>query len=381
MSSHDGIFLIQPDGRLIELGERPYDSEDLLQRLLARYPDLLAGRQVDPEAPRRWLLLTREAGIPDDRNSPDRWSVDHLFLDQDGIPTLVEVKRATDTRIRREVVGQMLDYAANCVVYWPVERLQELFHEQCIRSSREPAAVLAEYLDNEDEAAFWGKVKNNLQAGRIRMVFVSDLIPSELRRIVEFLNGQLDPAEVLAVEIRQYVSGDLRTLVPRVIGRTEQAQSAKHAGTTASRQWDEASFFDALTVRVGAEAVEVARAVLEWARSVRVDVWWGRGLRDGSFVLWRDRPRQWFTNCFTYGRIEVLFAYMKRAGPFQQRELREELRRRLNEIPGVSIGPEGLDRRPSIPLSTLHSPEALRQFLAVLAWIVEQYEPLSEELG
>ena len=29
------------------------------------------------------------------------------------IPTLVEVKRGTETRNRREVVGQILDYAAN----------------------------------------------------------------------------------------------------------------------------------------------------------------------------------------------------------------------------------------------------------------------------
>ena len=54
----------------------------------------------------------------------NRWSLDHLFLDQEGIPTLVEVKRGTDTRIRREVVGQMLDYAANAIVYWPVEELR-----------------------------------------------------------------------------------------------------------------------------------------------------------------------------------------------------------------------------------------------------------------
>jgi hypothetical protein len=32
------------------------------------------------------------------------------------VPTLLEVKRSSDTRIRREVVGQMLDYAANGVV-------------------------------------------------------------------------------------------------------------------------------------------------------------------------------------------------------------------------------------------------------------------------
>ena len=34
--------------------------------------------------------------------------------------------------------------------------------------------------------------------------FVAEEIPRELRRIVEFLDVQTDPAEVLAVEIRQY---------------------------------------------------------------------------------------------------------------------------------------------------------------------------------
>ena len=51
----------------------------------------------------------------------ERWSVDHLLLDQDAIPTLVEVKRSSDSRIRREVVGQMLDYAANAVTYWNID--------------------------------------------------------------------------------------------------------------------------------------------------------------------------------------------------------------------------------------------------------------------
>jgi hypothetical protein len=62
--------------------------------------------------PRRFLLVRREAPVPDRENGGIRWSIDHLFLDQDAIPTLVEVKRSSDTRIRREVVGQMLDYAA-----------------------------------------------------------------------------------------------------------------------------------------------------------------------------------------------------------------------------------------------------------------------------
>src|SRR5207244_2650223 len=114
-----GVFLMQDSGILVEMREASYDSEALLQELLATYPSLLAGDQINAEAPRRWLLVTREMAVPGEQDGAGRWSLDHLFLDQDGIPTLVEVKRSTDTRLRREVVGQMLDYAANAVVYWP----------------------------------------------------------------------------------------------------------------------------------------------------------------------------------------------------------------------------------------------------------------------
>jgi hypothetical protein len=66
---------------------------------------LLSGRQIDADAPREWLLIGREQGLPSATGGPDQWSVDHLFVDQAGVPTIVEVKRSTDTRIRREVVG------------------------------------------------------------------------------------------------------------------------------------------------------------------------------------------------------------------------------------------------------------------------------------
>jgi hypothetical protein len=34
----DDIFIIQDNGTLIEMGEKEYDSEALLQELLANYP-------------------------------------------------------------------------------------------------------------------------------------------------------------------------------------------------------------------------------------------------------------------------------------------------------------------------------------------------------
>src|SRR5581483_8714826 len=105
-----GLYLISDDGRLIEMNEERYGSEDILQTLLESHPDLLAGDQFPGDEPRRWMLVKREAGIASEEGGGTRWSLDHLFLDQDGVPTLVEVKRSTDTRIRREVVGQLLEY-------------------------------------------------------------------------------------------------------------------------------------------------------------------------------------------------------------------------------------------------------------------------------
>lgn len=72
---------------------------------------------------RRWLFIRRETGIPDAAEVSNRWAVDHSFIVQDGIPTLVEVKRSSDSRIRREVVGQLLDYAANAVAYCEAPRV------------------------------------------------------------------------------------------------------------------------------------------------------------------------------------------------------------------------------------------------------------------
>jgi hypothetical protein len=112
LDMNGGIFLIQSSGELLEMKEQPYDTEAVLQELLAKYPSLLAGDQINGAAPRRWLLISREMSVPSEEDGSGRWFLDHLFLDQDAIPTLVEVKRSSDTRVRREVVGQMLDYAA-----------------------------------------------------------------------------------------------------------------------------------------------------------------------------------------------------------------------------------------------------------------------------
>jgi len=228
------IFLVHDDNTLLEVHETEYDSEGVLQELLERHPAILAGDQVNPIEPRQWLLVDREVGVPGEEEGTDRWALDHLFLDQDGIPTLVEVKRSSDTRLRRQVVGQLLDYAANATSYWPGDRIREEFEKRCETRGVDPADQIADAFDDElDDDKYWELVDTNLRAGRLRLLFIADVIPTELRRIVEFLNEQMSPAEVLAVELKQYLDthSGMRTLVPRVVGQTAEAQGRKRSGS------------------------------------------------------------------------------------------------------------------------------------------------------
>ncbi len=303
--------------------------------------------------------------------------MDHLFLDREGVPTLVEVKRGTDTRIRREVVGQMLDYAANAVVWWPVEKIRVEFETTCAAMGEDPEKILLEHLGGEQTSVeeFWQQVKTNLQAGRIRMVFVADVIPSELARVVEFLNSQMDPAEVLALELRHYAGQGKRTLVPRIIGQTSEARARRGNQSLEVRQWDEESFLQELQVRCGDLEVAVARRLLAWAvrRSLRLR--WGKGRQSGSFYPLLDYAETcfWTISVWTYGRVEVQFEMMKGSAPFSDEQLRRQLLERLRncELAGVQLPDDCITRRPSVPLSALADEAKMLKFLEALDWYLE----------
>ena len=261
------IFLLQEGNKLVEMEEKEYVSEDILQDLIAKNPNLLAGDEMDIDIPRKWLLVQREQILPYDNTGLKLFYLDHLFLDQDGIPTIVETKRSSDNRLRREVVAQMLDYASNALIYLPVE---EIISNLIINY---PDQDLEELLKSElgvetSSDEFFEQVKTNLNAGKIRMVFVADYIPVELKTIVEFLNVQMDPAEVFVVELKQYVGEGLKTLVPRLVGQTAEARIRKAA---VNKKLDEITFFEHVDEK---EAV-FYRKLLEYANENNLSISWG----------------------------------------------------------------------------------------------------------
>ena len=280
------IYAMDERENLEPLEERRFEQEEHLQALIADHPDLLAGEQIRPEDPRRWILITREQGIAETPDSASIWAVDHLLIDQDAIPTLVEVKRGESRRTRREVVGQMLDYAAHAPTTWAVDDIRRSFEE-----SRDNAdEVLDELLDSDGEPdvdGFWEQVRVNLVAKRIRLLFVADEIPDTLESVVTFLNEQMPNIEVLAVEIKRF-SGETsrQMLVPRVLGRVPTSSSR---GRSTSQRMTRQTFFDRFDDPGTRDA---ARRLLEVVDAVKgVGFNWGRNAVTirARCPLWKNR--------------------------------------------------------------------------------------------
>lgn len=365
-----GIFLIQ-DGKLTEMAQQEPEKEKVLQDLLARHPSLLAGNEINPEAPRRFVLLARELGLASEEGGSARWSIDHLFIDQDAVPTIVEVKRSSDTRIRREVIGQLIEYAANGTRYWPIEDIRAQFDVECASRGLNGTERLRQELGIDQESEeFWELAKQNLDSGRIRMIFVGDVIPPELQRVVEFLNEQMSKAEVLAVELRYYRANQLTTLVPRVVGVTAKAQQVKPKVRRATID----DFVRHISAQHGQLAETVVQRFIDWAHNEPnvtlsaeaaadgYDLW--PGLFVGGSSYWPIRIRH-------DGKLFVSFQSLGKRPPFSDEPKRKELMDRLNSLPGIDLPQSQLSGRPSISIADLAADPTLTGVLETLSWLMQ----------
>jgi len=368
------IFLIQGE-KLVELREEKYDSEDLFQEYLENYPKILAGDQINSENPRRWLLISREMGVPDDENAQNRWSLDHFFIDQDGIPTFVEVKRSTDTRARREVVAQMLDYAANGTEYWKIPEIKVQFEQRCSSQGAAAEDVMREALGPDVEyEKIWATVETNLKNGKIRLLFVADEIPKELRRIVEFLNEQMNDVEVLAVEVKQFTGSNLKTLVPRVIGQTTQAQINKTISP--AKYWDRDSFLVKIGEEIGPEERSIITNLLDWFDQSGIQYRFGKGAKIAKCMVYTLQQNGTEVSPFSIdsdANIYLRFDVIKKFPPYDNPEKRKALVKEIQETIGHVKYADKIDAWPAFSMALLNSEEKLSRFKEIAKTVIGEF--------
>ena len=191
-----------------------YD-EAWVRDLVFAHPETIPVQEVDPSfgplVPICTELDTRAAGY-----------ADALFLNHLGMPTLVECKLWRNPEARREVVGQILDYA-RVLRRWTYTDLQR----EAARARKEQGFDLADHVRRQghpdlEHAAFVDNVTRNLARGRVLLLILGDGIREGVEEIVEYLQCARGLHFTFGlVEAQVFELGEGRRIVqPRVLART-----------------------------------------------------------------------------------------------------------------------------------------------------------------
>ncbi len=138
------------------------------------------------------------------------------------------------------------------------------------------------------------------------------------------------------------------------------------------RNWDEGSFMDEVR-RWNPNSTEPIQALLSWATLRGIGIAWSRGQQCGTFQpTVRHRGFEYHPLVVRVnGTFTLLFTHLRESPAFYPPELRQELRRRLNEIEHVALPEETIDLRPTLPLALLSTPASRDHLFAILDWFTE----------
>ncbi len=226
MHRGDGLpvaFLADSD-RPVELHRlSPSDPELVekhIQRLVFDHPEVLPIQELDDSfAPA--LPVGLEVGT---KVGP----IDALYISPSGGITVVETKLWRNPEARREVVGQIIDYAT-ALSSWSYERLDEACRSASGLSLWELVSSHAGGDLPDGEAGFIDAVSKNLRHGRFLLLVVGDGIREEVERMTSYVQAAPRLQFHLAlVELRIYSSDEdrVRIVVPSVVAKTAEITRA-----------------------------------------------------------------------------------------------------------------------------------------------------------
>ena len=217
-------ILIQ-DQQGVRALEEGYASEEELQTFLREHPDLMPLEEIELNAP-GLLCIGWEVGLASGAE-------DILYIDQNGLLTVVETKLRKNPEARREVVGQILEYAAQ-MSDWSsadVERQADKFFassecpDQYRGSTLEKALQVfleaSEALPEFSYEYFLQQVQTNIERGHFRLVIAIDEPPEPLLKTVEFVNHFSERFELYLIQLKRFrdLAKKQNIFVPALFGR------------------------------------------------------------------------------------------------------------------------------------------------------------------
>jgi len=358
-------IIISKDGKKIEkINESQFIGEDELQKYIYENPEIIPIDEVKEDA--KLLVLAREFYTS---SGP----IDAIAIDGNGELYIIETKLYKNTD-KRFVLSQVLDYGA---ALWNDYRDYRDFIQQLDKKVDEKFNIslnqkIMDFFGIEEEQVdeILENMGKNLIDGSFKFVILMNKIPDRLKNLIKFVN-QNSNFDVYGVELDYYKFQEYELIIPKLFGaelrKTLSASQSK-------RRWNEESFFAELEKIRGEKEAKIARKIFEWAKEKMSYVDWGSGKIEGSCipVVRIGDMEYWPFSLWTYGKIEIDFQYIKNKPPFDNVEIRKTFLEKLNSIPGVDIPTDGIERRPTIPLSVFKDEKNLEQLLSIFEWVIEQ---------
>ena len=192
-------------------------DEATIQDLMFRNPEALPIDVIDNAyvAP---VALCRELSTP-------AGYIDAVYVNAMGRLILAEFKLWRNPQARREVIGQILDYAKE-VAAWQYEDLQREVSKVTGQKGNVPYELVKAQNPDLNEAEFVDNVSRHLSHGEFLLLIVGDGIREGVESIVDFVQQYSGLHFRLAlVEAALYEDSDRRLLLqPRCLARTEIVQ-------------------------------------------------------------------------------------------------------------------------------------------------------------
>ena len=192
-------------------GEAPID-EAVLQEVLFRHADILPLGEIDPaydDSVPVCTELNMRAGY-----------ADALYLTPTGRIVLAEFKLWRNPDARREVIGQILDYA-RVLASWSYDDLER---EVRNRTKMSPFDIVSAAHGGVQEQVFVDNVARRLKRGEFLLLIVGDGIREGVEDIVSYVQEhsglRFNLALIEAAVFRRRAGEDL-IIQPRVLARTE----------------------------------------------------------------------------------------------------------------------------------------------------------------
>ena len=204
------IYLDETGSMSGKLAEPIMLTEADLQELVHNHPEALPLEEIDPSFAGA-ISICRELNTP-------AGPIDNFLVTPSGLPVLVECKLWRNPQARREVVGQVLDYAKE-LARWTSADIER---EAARRGIHSIFDRVLEHCPDADEAAFHDTLTTCLDQGRCLLLIVGDGVREGVEAIFEHLRDQ--GALHFSFGLVEMPVFDLpngaRLATPRIIART-----------------------------------------------------------------------------------------------------------------------------------------------------------------